>query len=94
MNTKKYNNMLNNYEGNKGPEVLKTLFNRVPENLRNSLSGQQLGQVMTVIDKSYHAGKRASGAEVDGTGIWIDQLKEMVEIDDIKKLIEEKKKGV
>lgn len=68
------------------PEVTKAVFNQIPEELVNKLTGKELGMIMALMDNSYHAGKKSCGAEVDGDGIWIDKLGKMYDLEDIKKL--------
>jgi hypothetical protein len=69
---------------NKLPMANSEIWEQIPESLIEQLTSKQLAAVMCLMDKSYHNGKKAAGAEVvdncptDGA-VWINCIKKMIE---------------
>lgn len=88
MRTDKYNRMLKQYDGFKGYQTISAILDQIPVELKMELTGRQLGFVMGIVNKAYHKGRTSMGAEViEGDSIWINSLNCLIELNDIKKLV-------
>jgi len=71
----------------KGRETIKHILSIISEELQERLSSEELAQVITAIDKAYKLGILSCRAEVvDDDAIWVEPLKNLYDIEDIKKL--------
>ena len=72
------------YQGHKGTATVAAVLAQVPLELRNSLTGRQLGMVMSAVDAAYHNGKAAAGAEmINANCVWITGLNRGLEWDEV-----------
>jgi hypothetical protein len=76
--------MMANYTGHPGPVTVQAVLDQIPDSVKQSLTGAQLGRVMSTVNAAYHNGKAACGAEVMDGAIWIDAVGKLIELDDIR----------
>lgn len=70
------------YNGSKGTQTVQAVLEQIPGELKLTLTGKQLGLVMSVVNKAYHNGKASCGCEViDGEMVWINKLSRMFSLD-------------
>ena len=62
MNAAKQNRMMSVYNGFRGDATVNDILSRIPAELKDVLTGAQLGHVMNAINQAYHDGKAAAGA--------------------------------
>lgn len=68
------------YDGFAGAATINAVLSYIPEDLRNQLTGHQLGLVMSAVNRAYHAGRASTGAEmIDGNCVWINSLNRALE---------------
>lgn len=81
MQTRKYNNMMRNYNGFRGTQTVRDVKAGLPVELVPALTGAQLGLVLNAIDDAYHRGRDSTGASIcDGDNmVWINQLNRGIE---------------
>ena len=65
MNAAKQNRMMSVYNGFRGDATVNGILSRIPAELKDALTGAQLGHVMNAINQAYHDGKAAAGAWSD-----------------------------
>lgn len=95
MRNDKYQRMLDSFgESKKYPTVVKAVFDKIPSDITQKLTGKELGQIMKAINDSFHEGKKSCGAEVEDDAIWIDKLNTMYDLSDIKTLTPSNKKPI
>ena len=83
----KYDRMMAAYNGHHGPATIASVLAEIPQELKDKLTGRQLGLVMSAVNQSYHHGKASCGAQiVDGDAIWIDKLVGLYKLEDVKTL--------
>ena len=86
MRRDKYSRMLAAYDGFLGDRTVKAVLAHVPSQLIPSLTGRELGAVMSAINAAYHAGRASTGAEVEDGAIWINELGKLYELVDIARI--------
>lgn len=94
MNTLKYGNMKNSYNGFPGGRSFEAVCAQIPLELLDTCTGKQLGLIMGAINKAFHTGKAGTGAEIiDGSGLWISTVPEagILEINAIRSQLPELK---
>lgn len=75
------------YNGHHGPVTIQAVLDQIPDELKQRLTGRELGLVMSAINKAYHNGRAScQAAVIDGDAIWIDPLDRLFELADIAKL--------
>ena len=62
MQTRKYNNMIQSYTGFRGTATVADIVSRIPDTLKDWLTGKQLGVVMDAIHAAYQSCKAQAGA--------------------------------
>ena len=73
MRKDKYERAMAEYEGHKGSVSVQAVWEQIPADIREQLTGKQLGVVMNLINNAYHKGKADAGAEkVDVDCVWVD----------------------
>jgi len=78
---------IENFGGFKGRETINHILSFIGAELRVCLTARELGLVMRAIDKAYREGRLSCGASIiDGDAVWIESLKNMYDLDDIRKL--------
>jgi len=86
MRQDKYNRMIAQYNGHRGPITVSAVMEGVPDALMH-LTGRELGMVMSAINAAYHRGRASCHAEViDGDAVWIEPLGCLYELSDIAAL--------
>lgn len=72
------------YDGFKGQQTLSEVLAQVPDELIQALTGKQIGQVMSAIDKAYHNGRASTGAEmIDNNCVWVNSIDRMIEWEEV-----------
>jgi hypothetical protein len=66
MNTLKRKNAMEYYDGFKGVQTVNAVMQEIPDELADSLTGKQLGMVMSAVNSAYHNGRDSTGAEMLG----------------------------
>lgn len=85
----KYQRMIDTYDGALCPSIISAIIDHIPQELKESLTGRELGLVMQAVNNAYHAGIASAGAEIiDEDSIWIHEFQALISLDDIRKLIE------
>jgi len=75
------------YDGFKGQQTVSAVLAQVPDELIETLTGKQIGQIMSAINKAYHNGGAATGTDViDGDYVWIDVLDAGYDLDVLRRL--------
>lgn len=64
MHMTKYRNILKNYKGHQGPNTIYTLLSKIGPELQESLTGGQLGHIMTLMWESYLHGQNQIAKEL------------------------------
>ena len=83
MRMDKYRRMMVTYGGHKGTATVAAVLDGIPDVLM-SLTGAQLGVVMSAVNAAYHRGRASCQAEViDGDAVWIAPLGRLIELADI-----------
>lgn len=68
----------------KGPVTTAAVIEQIPEELISSCTGEQLALIANAIDKAYHAGKAATGAEmIDSNCVWVNSINKGIEWEEI-----------
>jgi hypothetical protein len=71
MRSDKRKRMMQGYDGHAGSVTVSAVCEQIPEELYNSLTGHQLGIVMSMVNKTYHKGKHDAGAEILDDAVWV-----------------------
>nr|WP_295684066.1 hypothetical protein [uncultured Lachnoclostridium sp.] len=87
MNRAKQKRVMEAYDGPTCPSALRAINDLIPEELEDSLTGRQLGLVMTALNQSFYNGKHSTGAELllDDDCVWINNVG-LYDLKDIKRL--------
>jgi hypothetical protein len=56
--------MMTAYNGFKGSNTVNAVLEQIPDELKDQLTGRQLGLVMSAVNSAYHNGRASTGAEV------------------------------
>lgn len=73
MTNTKYQRAISIYTGHKGDTSLSAVWNQIPTSLKESLTGKQLGEIMNLINHTYHTGRASAGAEkIDTNAVYVD----------------------
>lgn len=74
------NRALDNYKGFKGESTIRSITERVPDELIEKLTARQIALVMEAINKAYNDGKASAGAEmIDNNAVYINSLGKVIE---------------
>ena len=61
------------YDGHKGETSLAAVWAQIPDELKARCTGRELGIIMSVINKAYHAGAASTHAEkIDNDAVYVD----------------------
>lgn len=65
------------FSGHEGPATVSHIIRNIPVNLRNDVTGKQLGTIMNIHNKAYQEGKQAAIKEIEeyiglpaGVSLW------------------------
>lgn len=87
--TRKMKALMAAYAGFAGTRTMSAVLNQIPQPLADSLTGKQLGAVASLLFEAYNNGRGATGASIEDDCVWIEPLKALVPLDDIRKRIPE-----
>lgn len=75
------------YDGHHGPVTVKAVLAQIPQELKERLTGHELGLVMSAVNAAYHNGRSSMGAEVcDGSFVWVNPLNRGFDLDQLRGL--------
>jgi rubrerythrin len=80
----KHERMMAVYNGFKGTNTVNAVLEQIPDELKDQLTGRQLGLVMSAVNSAYHNGRASTGAEViDGELIWVNHLNMLFDLSEL-----------
>lgn len=76
----KINRAVEKYKGFKGSSTINAITERIPEELIENLTSDQIALVMEAINKAYNDGKASAGAEmIDNNAVYINNIGKVIE---------------
>jgi len=72
------------YSGFRGNQTMAVVESHLTDDLKQRLTGAELGAVMSIIAHAYNAGRASTGASVENDAVWIDALGRLMPIDALR----------